>query len=160
VFLTAAVLARPDGRAQPRGRAAPRALEAGLALAMIVYAAANLSPFDFTLSRDVVLERAGRLMSIPFTGYYQNQEFKALSDLLTKMAMTMPLGVLFQLRARPHASPYRRLLTSGWLLFAGLFFLAVEGGQVLLPSRFPESTDILIGIFAVWLGMRLTRPFS
>jgi VanZ family protein len=159
VLLTAVVMARPATSAEGR-RTRHRALEAGLALSLLVYGAINLTPFDFSLSRELIAERIGRLTSVPFAGYYQNQEFKALADLLTKITIALPLGVLFHLRARPDLSPYRRTLTAGWLLVTGLFFLGVEFGQVLLPTRFPESTDVLIGVFAVWLGMRVTRPFA
>jgi glycopeptide antibiotics resistance protein len=137
-----------------------RVLELGLLLSMGIYAVTNLSPFDFVLSGDFVQDRIGRLWAVPFAGYQWNQEFKALSDFMTKLAMALPLGALFQMRFRPHASDYRRTLTWGWLLLTGSFLAVVEFGQVLLPSRYPESTDVLIGILAVWLGIRLSKPFG
>lgn len=158
--LLAVAVTGPAAAPQPATRSRARVLEAGLLLAAVLYAAYNLSPFDFSLSRQLIADRLGRLASVPFSGYYQNHEFKALADLFTKLVLAMPLGVLFQLRVRPESSAYHRSIVTGWLLLTGLFFLGVEFGQVLLPSRFPESTDVLIGIAAVWLGMRATRPFA
>jgi hypothetical protein len=43
-----------------------------------------------------------------------------------------------------------------------LFFAVVEAGQILLPTRYPDSTDILLGLAGVvvgnWLVRRLVPP--
>jgi VanZ family protein len=135
-------------------------LETSLLAMFAISAMANLSLFDFELSWEFVQDRLGRLWAVPFGGYYWNPEFKAISDFLTKLGVAMPMGILFYLRFRPDLSDYGRALTAGWLLLTASFFAIVELGQVFLPTRFPESTDVLIGVAAVIAGMLVTRPFA
>jgi VanZ family protein len=158
-LLAAAVTTRVVGARQARP-ASHAVLTGGIVVAALLYAAYNLSPFDFTFSRAQVASRAGMLAGVPFHAYYVNQEFKALADLFLKVSLALPLGVLFQMRWRPDDSPFRRSLVTGWLVVSAAFFSAVEVGQVFLPSRFPDNSDIILGVGAVWLGMRLARPFS
>jgi glycopeptide antibiotics resistance protein len=141
-------------------RTAQAWLTAALALSALFYVLYNLSPFNFTFSRAQVAGRAGMLLRVPFAGYYQNPEFKALADACIKIAIALPFGVLFQLGWQPDKNRFGRLLQSGWLVLTGIFFAAVEVGQVFLPSRYPDDTDILLAVLAVWIGMRVTRPFG
>jgi glycopeptide antibiotics resistance protein len=145
---------------QPSARATQTWMTAGLALAALVYILYNLAPFNFTFSRAQVASRAGMLLRFPFAAYYLNPEFKALADASIKMAISIPFGILFQLGWHPNQRRFGRLLELGWLMLTTLFFATVEVGQVFLPSRFPDDTDILLAAFAVWLGIRLARPFD
>jgi VanZ family protein len=130
-------------------------LSAALVLSAVFYVVYNLSPFDFIVSRRFVADRIDMLTHVPFRAYYINPEFKALADAVTKISIALPLGLFFQLRFRPDATAFARLLTVAWLMTTGLFFAAVEVGQLLLPSRFPDNTDILLAVCGVWLGMKL-----
>jgi VanZ family protein len=38
------------------------------------------------------------------------------------------------------------------ILIGLAIFTAVEVGQMFLPSRYPDETDILLGVFGAWLG--------
>jgi glycopeptide antibiotics resistance protein len=76
------------------------------------------------------------------------------------MSMTLPIGFFLDRLLGFHDERARRLLTMAALLAAGLFFAAVEAGQALLPSRYPDNTDILLAVVGVWLGLRLSRPFA
>jgi VanZ family protein len=158
VLVTAAVADGPAGdRQAPRRRLL---FSAALGIAALVYAAYNLSPFDFSFSSELVAGRIGRLTNVPFHGYYLNQEFKALRDVFVKVGLALPLGVFFVLRFRPDRLTSGRAVTAGWLLLTALFFTAVEAGQVILPSRYPDNTDVLLAVAAVWLGTRITRRFG
>jgi VanZ family protein len=161
VVLAAMFISRPArSDASSRSAATTRGAFVALVLAAAVYTAYNLSPFDFVISRGQMIRRAGMLAGVPFYAYYENPEFKALGDAILKLSLAAPLGVFFQLGWRPDETPFRRSLVAGWLALTGLFFTAVEIGQIFVPSRYPDNSDILTGIFAVWLGMRLTRPFT
>jgi len=141
-------------------RTAQAWVTAALAMSAVFYILYNLSPFNFTFSRAQVASRAGMMLRIPFAAYYSNPEFKALADASIKIAISLPFGVLFQLGWHPNQRRFPRLLEWGWLLLTGLFFTVIEVGQVFLPSRFPDNTDVLLAVFAVWIGMHLTRPFD
>ncbi len=86
------------------GRRARPVLVASLAAVTGLYVAYNWSPFDFNLSRDFIASRIGRFLAVPFAGYYQNAEFKALSDATIKLSISVPFGVLLQLLVRPDLS--------------------------------------------------------
>jgi VanZ family protein len=160
---TGAVLARVvTGRAVvpgPETGTRDLVLVGGLVMAALLYVTYNLTPFDFSFSREMAFSRLDRFARVPFHGYYQNPEFKALRDAFTKISLALPFGLLFQLRFRPDLGAYRRTVTTGWLLLTALFFSVVELGQVFVRGRFPDNTDVLLAIAGVWLGIRVTRPF-
>jgi len=158
VFLVASMSSRPAAAHAERSQGGVVAVTA-LVGAALLYAAYNLSPFDFVLSNDFIARRLRMLTGVPFRGYYQNQEFKALADIFIKVGMALPFGLLFQVRFRPDLSRTPRLMTAAWVAATGLFFLGVELGQVLVPSRYPDNTDVLLAIAGVWLGMRVAGPF-
>jgi VanZ family protein len=132
----------------------------GLVLAAMLYAGYNLSPFDFAFSRERALAGLDELARVPFHGYYQNPEFKALRDALTKISLGLPFGLLFQVWFRPDRQASGRMLTVVWLALAGGFFLAVEMGQMFVRGRFPDNTDVLLALGGVWVGIVATRPFG
>ena len=37
-------------------------------------------------------------------------------------------------------------------VMTAVFFAVVEAGQILLPTRYPDSTDILLGLTGVLVG--------
>jgi len=158
--LLAAVARRPHASPKANGGGRAAWMTAALIGAAILYAAYNWSPFDFVFSSRQMEHRAGMLARVPFFAYYVNPEFKALRDACLKLSLALPLGVLFQLRWPPERTSAPRVLTAGWLVLTGLFFTVVEIGQIFLPSRYPDNSDILTGVIAVWLGIVATRPFT
>jgi VanZ family protein len=161
VGLTSRVLALTAGTADaPPAEAARPTLVMGLFGVTALYASYNLSPFDFNVSSAFIGDRIGRFAAMPFAGYYENAEFKALSDLTVKLAMSAPFGVLAQLLLGGRGRAPSRALATLFLGAAALFFAAVEFGQVLLPSRYPDNTDVLIAVFGTWAAMAFTRRFQ
>ncbi|MEO7192303.1 MAG: VanZ family protein [Vicinamibacterales bacterium] len=132
----------------------------GLIGTALLYAVYNLAPFDFVFSHEMIATRLGRLRGVPFFGYYQNPEFKALRDLFVKLGLALPFGLLYQIGFEPEQSAYRRTLIAVWLVATAAFFSVVELGQVFLPSRYPDDTDIIIATAGVWIGVRIARPFA
>ena len=116
------------------------AARAGLGIALSLYAIANWSPFDFMLSDARVTERWRELLQVPFYTYYVNSELQALTTFVAKAAIVLPIAVF--------AAAARRELRRGVFAVAtalGLFFLAVEIGQIFVPSRFPDISDVILG---------------
>jgi glycopeptide antibiotics resistance protein len=157
--LTASIGTVSSGQPGGAARARPALLMSLIAVTGL-YVVYNWTPFDFNLSEEFVAGRVGRLLAVPFAGYYQNAEFKALSDATIKLSLSVPFGVLLQFLVRPDRVPYRRSATLLVLILATVFFAVVEFGQVLLPSRYPDNTDVLLAVLGVWAGMRFTRQFQ
>ena len=130
---------------------------AGLAASLIFYAIYNWSPFDFTFSGDLVRSRIGNLVRVPFYGYYINPEFKALDDAVIKIAIAVPIGVFLALWMSRSASAYRRVVTVAALFLVAVFLSVVEAGQVILPSRYADDTDIILAFCGVVVGLLLGR---
>jgi glycopeptide antibiotics resistance protein len=132
----------------------------GLVVAAAIYAAYNFTPFEFSWSLDMLRARGHRLLDVPFYAYYVNPEFKALREITVKLGLGIPLGLLFRLRERTRWSAPRPFAEGLWLLTMAVFFTACELGQVFLPARFPDNTDVLLATTGVWIGMQLVRPLG
>ena len=120
-------------------------------------------PFDFSLAPEQVKTGLGHLMSAPMSGYYFSTELTAVTQILRKTVLAVPLGALLALAWPPAADASRRTLPSGLLIAAGIGVLGIlEAGQVFLPSRFADLADVIIGgagiVAGFWLVRRLMAP--
>jgi glycopeptide antibiotics resistance protein len=116
------------------------------------------NPFDFELTSDIVTRRLTRIPLTPFAfyysyGLYMMSPFQAVHDMLVTALLAMPLGLLLRL-AWPVAPDWhlRRVQGIAITLAATSVLVAIEFAQVLLPMRFPDVTDVLIGAFASMVG--------
>jgi VanZ family protein len=129
----------------------------GVLISAAFYAVHTLIPFDFEFTEAMMAARMPRLWNAPFLGYYVNPEFKALRDLFLKLALGFPLGLFARLAMGSSSSAWK---TTAWILIVGAFSTALEVGQVFLPSRFPDNTDVILATTAALIGMRIVAPFS
>ncbi|MFZ4623250.1 MAG: VanZ family protein [Rhodoferax sp.] len=103
---------------------------------------------------------------LPFTTYYFGTEYHAINELLRKLGFFLPGGLWLGLASCQATGPTRR---TAWLLTA-LLALAVEVGQLALPGKTADLTDILLELaggvlgylMAVWIGSAsaATPPFE
>jgi len=129
---------------------------AGLLLSLAAYAAYNLSPFDFSRPDDVAT-RVSMLFQLPFYSYYVGPELESVRGAMLKVLLGVPVGVFCGLAAGAHLNSYPRVVTLVALLGGVTCFLAVEAGQVLLPSRYPDSTDVFLAGCGLWSGLVVVR---
>ena len=137
---------------------------------VVAYVAYNWSPFDFVLSGEFVRQRLEAVTWVPFYSYYENPELKAAVDLVRKMCIAAPVGIAAAIGLAQKAGPFLRLQWFLCSIGALVFFAVVEVGQLLLPERYPDVTDIVISMVAfaaaawVWQSVPLhgnsPRPFS
>ena len=125
-----------------------------LLLWILVLCAYHWMPYDFGVDTESIRRKAGRISLLPFDGYRGGSYLNALNNLLTKVALAVPLGLLAALVVRPTART-RQLITAGWLLFGAAVFAAIETGQFFLPGRLPDPTDVLVGALATYGGIRV-----
>jgi glycopeptide antibiotics resistance protein len=109
-------------------------------------------PFDFDLQRGTAQAWWASVSRLPFATYLQRTEYGALGEILRKLAVFMPGGILLALLARGPAPP-------AWprLLALGAATLVLEAGQVLLPSKVADLTDAALGLLGGFAGWRLGR---
>jgi VanZ family protein len=101
----------------------------------------------------------GKLASIsllPFAGYGAGSYLNSLSDLLTKLGVSLPLGVsaafLFQRSRGPVAAAL--------LLAIAALLATIETGQLFLPTRYPDPTDVLVGVTGACIGLVVGRSLQ
>jgi hypothetical protein len=146
-------VSRQDHEPVPRSAVRPWAL-AVLGAWIAVVVVRHWTPFDFEITGAMYHSRVGRLYAVPFSGYYWSNYLDALSEALTKILLGVPVGVLLHIFWPAPASRALRWTKVGMvLLFALCVFTAVEVGQVFLPSRYPDGTDIVLGTLGAAFGL-------
>ena len=129
-------------------------------MSLAFYLLYNWSPFDFQLSGDVIGPRIPMIFGTPFYSYYQNPETKAVDELLVKIALGVPIGMFLGWWIRGTPAGYRRLIVATASVLTAIFVAVVEAGQILLPTRYPDNTDILLGLAGVLAGSLVVRTFG
>jgi VanZ family protein len=144
-----------DNRTRDRSRG--RLALAGLAASMLLYGLYNWSPFDFHVSMQMVHDRSGLLVSMPFYSYWVNPEFKALGEALVKLSIGAPMGVFLYWFLVGSAPAYRRLTAAVSVVVVVGFVTVIEIGQVFLPSRYADITDIMLALIGAGVGAIAAR---
>jgi glycopeptide antibiotics resistance protein len=128
-----------------------------LLLWLVLIAARHWTPFDFRADGDFIRSRIPMFFQVPFSGYYWGNPLNAFVELTTKLLLGVPVGALLQMIYSPRARAARRWQAIAVLFISFGVFLVIELGQLLLPSRYPDQTDVYIGTAGGWLGMVALR---
>ena len=107
-------------------------------------------PFNFGVSRQELMSGVHRLRAVPFYSYYYSTEFVAMSALLRQLLFFVPLGFLLHDCVHRWSKTIRRLFSFVVLLSMAA---AVELGQLFIPERIADNTDIVIGLLGGIAGM-------
>jgi glycopeptide antibiotics resistance protein len=129
----------------------------------VVYAALPAAcmwwPFVLTDDVNLVRERLAHAWRLPFASIVNASPLTGFTLLTERILMYVPLGFLLG-RALYGNSMHRRstFVYSGVVFVAiAAFALIVEAGQVLIPSRYPDPTDILLASIGGTAGALLAR---
>lgn len=155
VWLGRTALAHREAAAVLPGRAISAAAAVALLSWCLLLCAYHWLPYDFTLDSDLVRRRLSRMSLVPFVGYWSGSELNVFKNVLVKLGLSVPFGILasFVVRGRLIDT---RVLVAGWLAGAAALFSVIELGQLLLPSRTPDPTDVLMSVLGcaggLWVG--------
>ncbi len=136
---------------------------AGILIWLVVLAVIFWYPFDFNLDRAFLRERVELFDRVPFHNYYYGTEFRAITEVLHKVVFFAPLGILLGVIGLPIRHPsFRRLFSLFVLAAIVTTAVVIELGQVALPDKLPDSTDIVLECLGglagylglVWIGSR------
>lgn len=130
----------------------PVALGAALVAWVGVLAAITWNPYDFLSDPQAIKARLQKVNLIPFADLYWGTEYNAFDHLLQRLVLFMPIGGLV-------AFMTRRRSTLGWsasVLLGMTISAGLEAGQILIPSRTPGTTDVLLATIASGIGYGLT----
>lgn len=112
-------------------------------------------PFDFNLSAEWLAPRIAGLARAPLETYFVSSEFRALNEILRKLLMFFPGGLLWALhlhRTPAWHQPSQRWQGRAWAM--GLALL-VEAGQLALPDKVGDLTDAVLEAAGAWVGLAL-----
>jgi glycopeptide antibiotics resistance protein len=159
--LLVARLGPKNGRASPRmqadaGMARWRPLLlafAWLPVLMLVF----WYPFDFRTDGAFVRERLDFLGHVPFEIYYFGTEFRAITSVFHKLLFFAPLGALLAWWVVGLPWLWRSYAAAASMMFNLAAALAIELGQVLLPSKHPDTTDWFLESLGGIIGYFLFR---
>lgn len=112
-------------------------------------------PFDFRWPDDVAAAGLQAFTRLPFQTYFERGEFHALNEILRKMLVFLPGGLL--LGARATLTLPRRLPGVGTMLALAL---VLEAGQLFLPDKVADLTDALLGALGAWVGSGIARSLD
>jgi glycopeptide antibiotics resistance protein len=134
---------------------------AGVLAWLVVLAVVFWYPFNFNLDRTFLRLRLDMFDRVPFYSYYYGTEFRAVTEVLHKVLFFAPLGILLALMGLPiRSQSFRRLFSVFSVAAILMTAVIIELGQVALPDKSPDSTDIVLetlGGFAGFLGLAWIR---
>lgn len=124
----------------------------------VVLAIVFWAPYDFTDDRALIKRRLEAFQSIPFVRMQGGSDIHSLFQVIRMVAWFAPLGALAAMCVvRLTASQVGQQI--GFVVAATTiagWALVLELVQVLLPSRFADSTDVLVCVAGGWIALLVT----
>ena len=134
------------------GTAAWLVLAGWLAVLLVVF----WYPFDFNFDSTSLRDRLDASHRVPFEALYFGTEFRAVTEVFHKAGFMFPLGVLLGWAVADSGGLLpSRLVRAAAALFILLVALAIETGQLFLPGKIADLTDVLLEFGGGWLGLIL-----
>lgn len=115
-------------------------------------------PFGFDTGLFSTSAALDALTRTPLSNYYANTEFLAVNELLRKIGFFVPGGLLLGLAFQPRGGITKRRWGPVWMLVMVAFL--VEAGQLLLPEKVSDITDVLLESFGGVLGYAMAGWFG
>jgi len=110
-------------------------------------------PYNFNTDRAYILEAISTLKQVPFHAYYYGTEFRAITEVFHKILFFTPYGILSVIIFRTNKVDTPLQSIGIFTLIAGAFAgLIIESGQLLLPEKHADITDLMLEILGVLLG--------
>jgi glycopeptide antibiotics resistance protein len=160
IMVTARYAELPD-RPEAGGRAVGRRVLAAVACSLAwigVLAFYHWKPFAFDLTPAHVRERMQQMSLLPLRQYQFETGAQLLAQAIVKGGLGIPLGLCLAFgtagiwRDAPNGETLRWTLA---LAIGALVFGVIEAGQLFLPQRVPDVTDVLWGTLGTAAGLRI-----
>lgn len=119
-------------------------------------------PFNFLTKPEFIMDRLNMFWRVPFHAYYFGTEYRAITEVLHKILFFAPLGIAV-------AIAFHRIRKQGLVNYSlGLIAvvvcasvaLIIELGQVALPAKNPDSTDLVLETLGGGMGYLMIRSFG
>ena len=144
--------------APARTRSWRREAIAGIVVWLLVLAFYCWFPFNFHWSLRYARARLGPLRPPPLTLYFFATPLQAIAQVIRTSLFFVPLGAALAILSAPYEDTRRRSFAIGGSILAlTLIALILEAGQVILPGRYPDLSDVLIEVVGGAAGFWATR---
>jgi len=115
-------------------------------------------PFEISRDRLILRHRLELFFQVPFNALYQGSEFNAIKQVLVRLLLFAPVGVLWAHLAHLAASSGIRRV----VLFAGVIYSAglaagIELAQIFMPEKIADSTEILFCVVGALAGLAIAN---
>jgi glycopeptide antibiotics resistance protein len=134
-----------------------RWLAVGVCLWLVAAVVVLWSPFDFTMAQFSTGRAIEAFTRLPFQTYFFRGEFGALNEIVRKLLVFLPGGLL--LGAWAARRPDLAVASLG-LVALCLTALVFEIGQLFVPSKVADTTDAVLGCLGAWTGWRIARSLT
>ena len=116
------------------------------------------APFEFTHDKTVIKSQLNGFFAVPFARLYRGSYTKALFLILRKTLWFAPLGVLtaHTIARFSVPPPQRRVLLGAAVLLIGGVASGIELGQVLMPNKVADLTDVFLTTIGGIAGLIIT----
>lgn len=112
-------------------------------------------PYDFQLNNGHFSIWTERFFKVPFHAYYYGTEFRAITEVFHKILFFIPLGVVSGLMVIQIKSQSKSLMLAS--IMVAIFALLVEFGQLFLPNKNADITDLILEVLGGYLGFMLIQ---
>ncbi|MCC6609938.1 MAG: VanZ family protein [Burkholderiales bacterium] len=112
-------------------------------------------PFDFRFDAATARARFDGMWAAPLGGLYFQSEIQAISNIALKAGLFAPLGVLLAMGVARWRGGARTIAIFGAAIFVVTLAFVIELGQILLPAKYPDVTDVVLGTGGAFLAALL-----
>jgi VanZ family protein len=126
----------------------------GVGIWIAILFAYHWRPFDFTVDPETIRQKLGTLSLLPFAGYRSGSYLNSLDNFMVKLALAVPLGIGY-LAAVGRCRVSLSTVSAAGIMCAAAIFSVIEAGQLFLPTRVPDPTDVVVGACGVYAGIRI-----
>lgn len=128
----------------------------------VVLAIVFWAPYDFTGDRALIKRRLEAFQSMPFVRMQGGSDIHSLFQVIRMVAWFAPLGALAAMSVARSACSWETRRIGFILAAAGVagWAVTIELGQVLLPSRFADFSDVMVSVLGGWFGLVVTARLA
>jgi len=115
-------------------------------------------PFAMTRNRAVIRERLDDFLTrVPFLSLYLTDMSNAIKQLLVRVLMFAPIGMIWAIIANlARTAASRAILLTVGVVYATALAFGIEIAEVLMPDKIADSTEVLLCVIGALGGLTVT----
>ncbi|GAC23199.1 hypothetical protein GMES_0899 [Paraglaciecola mesophila KMM 241] len=115
-------------------------------------------PFELVANKQAVLGNWHNFFSAPLETYWREGPLQAVTQLLRKVLLVIPLGLLLaSISAKHQLKKESRIL---FCLLAVMFLFGLELLQIVMANKVAVATDVVLNLFGLFLGWKVFQMHS